>query len=160
MHANLVTLGYDGSYGRVSAFVRAWKADRQREQGTSGRGTFVPLVFAPGEAFQFDWSEDGALLGGDLPCASGADPLQRACLLRQPAGQPPGLPAADRRCRRGADPVRACPVIQRSHHQIGRTVYDWRHYLAVIQRKPGALRGRGALCARCPMASGASRAIC
>ena len=22
----------------------------------------------------------------------------------------------------------------------GRTVYDWRHYLAVIQRKPGALR--------------------
>jgi hypothetical protein len=22
----------------------------------------------------------------------------------------------------------------------GRTIYDWRHYLAVIQRKPGALR--------------------
>ena len=22
----------------------------------------------------------------------------------------------------------------------GRTVYDWRHYLSVIQRKPGALR--------------------
>ena len=65
LHADLVTLGYDGSYGRVSAFVRAWKADRQREQGTSGRGTFVPLVFAPGEAFQFDWSEDWALLGGE-----------------------------------------------------------------------------------------------
>jgi hypothetical protein len=31
-------------------------------------------------------------------------------------------------------------VIQRSHHQTGRTVYDWRHYLAVVQRKPGALR--------------------
>jgi hypothetical protein len=28
----------------------------------------------------------------------------------------------------------------RSHDQPGRTVYDWRHYLAVIQRKPGALR--------------------
>jgi transposase len=65
MHADLVALGYDGSYGRVSAFVRAWKADRQREQGTSGRGTFVPLMFAPGEAFQFDWSEDWALLGGE-----------------------------------------------------------------------------------------------
>ena len=25
-------------------------------------------------------------------------------------------------------------------HQRGRTVYDWRHYLAVLQRKPGALR--------------------
>ena len=31
-------------------------------------------------------------------------------------------------------------IIERSHHQPGRTVYDWRHYLAVIQRKPGALR--------------------
>ncbi|BBE00312.1 transposase [Sphingobium wenxiniae] len=64
MHADLVVLGYNGSYGRVAAFVRTWKADRQREQQTSGRGTFVPLVFAPGEAFQFDWSEDWALLGG------------------------------------------------------------------------------------------------
>ncbi|MER9127777.1 hypothetical protein NKH81_32830 [Mesorhizobium sp. M0959] len=31
-------------------------------------------------------------------------------------------------------------IIERSHDQLGRTVYDWRHYLAVIQRKPGALR--------------------
>ena len=65
MHADLVVLGYDGSYNRVAAFVRAWKAERQREAQTSGRGTFVPLVFGPGEAFQFDWSEDWAILGGD-----------------------------------------------------------------------------------------------
>ena len=31
-------------------------------------------------------------------------------------------------------------IIDRSHDQPGRTVYDWRHYLAVVQRKPGALR--------------------
>lgn len=31
-------------------------------------------------------------------------------------------------------------LIQRSHHLPPRTIYDWRHYLAVIQRKPGALR--------------------
>jgi hypothetical protein len=31
-------------------------------------------------------------------------------------------------------------IIALSHHMPGRTVYDWRHYLAVIQRKPGALR--------------------
>jgi hypothetical protein len=31
-------------------------------------------------------------------------------------------------------------VIQRSHHLPPRTIYDWRYYLAVIQRKPGALR--------------------
>ncbi|WP_373486776.1 IS21 family transposase [Blastomonas sp.] len=65
MHAELVALGYEGSYGRVAAFVRAWKVDQQRQQQTSGRGTFVPLVFAPGEAFQFDWSEDWAVLGGE-----------------------------------------------------------------------------------------------
>ena len=64
MHADLVVLGYDGSYGRVAAFVRGWKIERQHEQQTSGRGTFVPLVFAAGEAFQFDWSEDWAILGG------------------------------------------------------------------------------------------------
>ncbi len=28
----------------------------------------------------------------------------------------------------------------RSHRGQGQTVYDWRHYLAVIQRKPCALR--------------------
>ena len=65
MYADLVVLGYEGRYGRVAAFVRAWKAERQREEQTSGRGTFVPLVFAPGEAFQFDWSEDWAILGGE-----------------------------------------------------------------------------------------------
>ena len=65
MHADLVVLGYDGSYNRVAAFIRAWKDERQREAQTSGRGTFVPLVFAPGEAFQFDWSEDWAIIGGE-----------------------------------------------------------------------------------------------
>ena len=31
MHADLVALGYEGSYGRVATFVRGWKADRQRD---------------------------------------------------------------------------------------------------------------------------------
>ncbi|QFT47317.1 hypothetical protein FIU97_12085 [Roseivivax sp. THAF40] len=65
MHADLVQLGYDGSYERVAAFVRTWKGDRQRTQLTTDRGTFVPLVFEPGEAFQFDWSEDWAHVGGE-----------------------------------------------------------------------------------------------
>jgi hypothetical protein len=65
MHADLVSLGYGGSYNRVAAFVRAWKEARLREIQTSGSGTFVPLVFSPGEAFQFDWSEDWAVLGGE-----------------------------------------------------------------------------------------------
>lgn len=31
-------------------------------------------------------------------------------------------------------------IIERSHRQPERVIYDWRHYLAVVQRKPGALR--------------------
>src|SRR5882757_6307208 len=65
LHADLATLGYDGSYNRVAAFARDWKAARQQEQKTCGRGVFVPLAFLPGEAFQFDWSEDWAIIGGE-----------------------------------------------------------------------------------------------
>ena len=52
LYGDLVSLGYDGSYNRVAAFARAWKEECQRLQQTAGRGTFVPLAFAPGEAFQ------------------------------------------------------------------------------------------------------------
>ena len=65
MHADLVQLGYEGSYVRVAVFVRNWKGERQRAHCTTDRGVFVPLVFQPGEAFQFDWSEDWAYVGGE-----------------------------------------------------------------------------------------------
>ena len=65
LHADLSALGYDGSYNRVAAFARDWRAARQREQKTCGRGVFVPLAFLPGEAFQFDGSEDWAVIGGE-----------------------------------------------------------------------------------------------
>ncbi len=60
-----MALGFTGSYGRVAAFARDWRADRQGEQQTTGRGIFVPLFFRPGEAFQFDWSEDYEVLGSE-----------------------------------------------------------------------------------------------
>ena len=85
LHEDLVKLGYTGSYGRVAAFARACRADRQREQQTTGQGTFVPLVFQPGEAFQFDWSEDFAVLGGERTKLQVADiklSHSRAFLLR------------------------------------------------------------------------------
>ena len=31
-------------------------------------------------------------------------------------------------------------MIQRSHKLPPKTIYEWRHHLAVVQRKPGALR--------------------
>ena len=49
LHADLAALGYDGSYNRVAAFARDWKAARQQEQKTCGRGVFVPLAFLAGD---------------------------------------------------------------------------------------------------------------
>jgi transposase len=63
LYGDLASLGYDGSYNRVAAFGRAWKEECKQLQRTAGRGTFVPLAFGPGEAFQFDWSEDFAVIG-------------------------------------------------------------------------------------------------
>jgi hypothetical protein len=48
LHADLMVLGYEGSYNRVAAFARDWKVARQQEQKTCGRGVFVPLAFLPG----------------------------------------------------------------------------------------------------------------
>jgi hypothetical protein len=42
-------------------------------------------------------------------------------------------------------------VFARSHDRQSQTIYDWRHYLAVVQRKPGALRN-GAPFAELPAA--------
>jgi len=53
--------GFAGSYSRVTEFVRHWRA----QAGQAGVGkAFVPLHFALGEAFQFDWSEEGLVIGG------------------------------------------------------------------------------------------------
>ena len=50
-------------------------------------------------------------------------------------------------------------IIERSHHKPGRVIYDWRHYLAVIQRKPGpcAMVRRSP---RCQKPSAACRTTC
>lgn len=65
MYAALLMKGYIGSCGRVAAFARQWRRAEQERLQTAGRGTFVPLVFVPGEAFQFDWSEDFTQIGGE-----------------------------------------------------------------------------------------------
>ncbi len=57
-------LGCTGSYDRVAAFARVWRRERQ-ERSRVSRRTFVPLVIAPGEAFQFDWSEAWVWVGGE-----------------------------------------------------------------------------------------------
>ena len=56
LYRDLVVLGYTGSYDRVAAFSRQWRQDQQDAKLIAGKLAFVPLQFAPGEAFQFDWS--------------------------------------------------------------------------------------------------------
>jgi transposase-like protein len=53
--------GYAGCYSRVTDFVRAWRVG---DGQASGRSAFVPLAFEWGEAYQFDWSEEGVVVGG------------------------------------------------------------------------------------------------
>jgi hypothetical protein len=65
LHADLVGQGYDGFYNRVAAFARESRTVRYRELQTTGRGACVPLALSPDEAFQFDWSEDWAIIPGE-----------------------------------------------------------------------------------------------
>jgi len=52
--------GYDGGYDAVRRYAGRWSKDR----GHATAAAFVPLSFAPGEAYQFDWSHEVVLLGG------------------------------------------------------------------------------------------------
>ena len=58
LYREIQAAGYVGGYSRVTDFIRAWRQDG------SGAAAFVPLTFTPGEAFQFDWSEEGLVVGG------------------------------------------------------------------------------------------------
>ncbi|EWS52744.1 Transposase [Methylibium sp. T29] len=61
LHVELQALGYDGGYTRLTDYIRA----RRDEQGkVSASSAFVPLSFELGDAFQFDWSEEGLVIGG------------------------------------------------------------------------------------------------
>ena len=63
LYKDLVELGYTGSYDRVAAFARQWRQAQQDAKRHPGKA-FVPLQFAPAEAFQFDWSEDWVKING------------------------------------------------------------------------------------------------
>src|SRR5580700_9290396 len=52
--------GYDGSYDAVRRYAKRWAEDR----GQVTAAAYVPLSFAPGEAYQFDWSHEIVILNG------------------------------------------------------------------------------------------------
>jgi transposase len=52
--------GYVGGYDAVRRYARRWS----KERGATTATAYVPLSFAPGEAYQFDWSHEVVLLNG------------------------------------------------------------------------------------------------
>ena len=59
----LLREGYDGSYDAVRRYAARWLTERRKGSG-DGAVAFVPLVFRPGEAFQFDWSHEDVEIDG------------------------------------------------------------------------------------------------
>jgi len=53
-------LGYAGGYDAVRRYARGW----QRSQAAVSAAAYVPLSFAPGEAYQFDWSHEVVVMAG------------------------------------------------------------------------------------------------
>ena len=60
IYEDLRGAGYDGGYDAVRRYARA----RERKRGTGSGDAYVPLSFAPGEAYQFDWSHEIVVIGG------------------------------------------------------------------------------------------------
>jgi transposase len=60
MFEELRGLGYEGSYDAVRRYAKRWRAER----GAKTAEAYVPLSFAPGEAYQFDWSHEVVLING------------------------------------------------------------------------------------------------
>ena len=60
LYEELRGLGYIGSYDAVRRYAKGWS----RERGAVEAEAFVPLSFAPGEAYQFDWSHEIVLIAG------------------------------------------------------------------------------------------------
>lgn len=60
IYEELRAQGYDGSYSTVRRYGRAF----EKERGRASAEAYVPLIFAPGEAYQFDWSHEIVILNG------------------------------------------------------------------------------------------------
>src|SRR5258707_2476664 len=52
--------GYDGGYDALRRYAKRWA----KQHGRAMAAAYVPLSFAPGEAYQFDWSHEVVLLNG------------------------------------------------------------------------------------------------
>ena len=63
IHDLLHREGFEGSYDAVRRYATRWTAARRKDAG-DGAPAFIPLLFQPGEAYQFDWSHEDVEIAG------------------------------------------------------------------------------------------------
>ena len=63
IHDLLQREGFEGSYDAVRRYARRWAEARRKDAG-DGSPAFIPLLFQPGEAYQFDWSHEDVEIAG------------------------------------------------------------------------------------------------
>ena len=62
IHDLLLREGFDGSYDAVRRYAARWRQARRRD--VMDAPAFIPLLFRPGEAYQFDWSHEDVEISG------------------------------------------------------------------------------------------------
>jgi transposase len=66
----LRALGYEGGYDAVRRYASAWA----KVNASATASAYVPLTFAPGEAYQFDWSHEKRRTRKSRGCAMTSTP--------------------------------------------------------------------------------------
>ena len=62
IYEELCLLGFKGSYSSVNRYASKWK----KLSETVSPSACIPLSFAPGEAYQFDWSTDEVMVDDEI----------------------------------------------------------------------------------------------
>ena len=64
IHDLLQREGFGGSYDAVRRYAKRWKRERRGGADVDPGQLYIPLSFAPGEAYQFDWSHEDMEIAG------------------------------------------------------------------------------------------------
>ncbi len=125
-------LGYAGGYDAARRYARAW----QQQRATTSADAYVPLSFAPGEAYQFGWSHEVVLF----------DPWHYVPVLaRKPSALRNGAPFKDWLLPAGLERIRRkLAGTADGDRQIGGTGTGKTHLAIAVARAciRGGVRGR------------------
>ena len=72
--------GYDDGYDSNRRYAKKWRIEHGKQQAQA----FVPLIFDPREAYQFDWSEEKVVIAGVLTTVKVAQAYEKSLSLNRP----------------------------------------------------------------------------